>query len=79
MKFIVFDVPEDRQVPAEVGDVLSLEQSAKLSNLDTEEQLHRSMMASRFFWNENGVGFEVIREQNDPVWSGISKGPGTRE
>ena len=66
MKLIIFDVPEDEKTPVQVGDVLTLEQSARVSDVNFEEHQRRAQVAVRF-WDEKGIGYEVIRERGDPV------------
>jgi hypothetical protein len=66
MKFVIFDVPESGEVPVEVGDVLTLEQSAQVSEINPEEHRRRSLIAAKF-WDEKGIGYEVIRERGDPA------------
>jgi len=77
MKFIIFDVPESEDVPVHVGDVLTFEQSLQVSEVHPEEHRRRSMVAAKF-WDEKGIGYEVIREQGDPVWTETNGAPGEK-
>jgi hypothetical protein len=66
MKFIIFDVPDGEPTSVQVGDVLTLEQSARVSEINPEEHRRRGLMAAKF-WDEKGIGYEVVRENGDPA------------